>query len=207
VTTALALYAGFVSTLAIGWQIVSWRLSRRTLLRINLSRHIFKKEDEAGRLQVVDDNIIVSVINLSEHPVRITKARLANTIMIDRPGGVDWLFAVPPADPNVPVLDLADPLARVVEARDSIEAVVPIQALAANGIQAWMDVQVYVLTPTGMWFSSDGDAWPEESQPPRRSRPSRAREPVALPALHPSTAKRATRPPATRRRPRRRPPS
>jgi hypothetical protein len=228
VTTALALYAALVSTAAIAWQIVVWRLSRRTVLKVNLSRHTFSQEDDAGREQLVEDNIIVSVINLSEHPVRISKARLANKLMIDSPMGVEYLFAVSPDDEGAAptVLDLSGQLARIVEARDSAEAVVPMGSLRHAGIQPWLPLQVYVLTPTGDWFSSDAIAWntakdttpataaresdlnrapdaaPTPSQPPRRrtvqkrKASSPASPGASRPARRRSTQKRKPPPPA-----------
>lgn len=200
VTTALAVYAALVSTSAIAWQIVSWRLARRTLLKIHVTRHLFTRTDEAG--ETTDDNLIVSVINVSEHPVRITKARLANEMMVTgRPMGVEVLFALTPdADRAAPgMLDLGDTLARVIEARDSAEAIVPTRSLEPLGIQPWLPLAVYVLTATDDWFSSDAVAYPEAKDPATSTASESGRARVGARPSPRATGTRATRP--RRRRP------
>jgi hypothetical protein len=128
-------------------------------------------------------------------------------MIIDRPLGVEMLFAATPDAKGISpgALDLGDKLARVIEARDSAEALVSTKSLGRAGIQVGLPFQVYVLTATDDWFSSDpvayrgdeGAAAPTVVDEPVRVRPRRGSREVPRPEGKRTKPKRPRLPPPT----------
>jgi hypothetical protein len=159
VTTAIAIYAALVSTAAVTWQVVSWRLGRKTTIEIKLSR---RAQSTGGKIEF--DNIIVSVVNFSDHPVRIEKAMLTSDLHL-RALGEYHLRAFPHGNPFLGSMGgfELEGLARVViDTRDSAHAVVHAPSLTDYRLKPWKGLKAYVLTSTGQVFASqfailDGD--------------------------------------------------
>jgi hypothetical protein len=202
-TDLVAVYAAVVSTLAIAWQVVSWLLAHRTRLSVRISRHRLTDETAGPGQRVTLDNLLISVTNFSEHPVRIARAQIASPfygrhneafLFLPNPRGRD-------EDATIGgVLDVSSDLAGVIEARDSIDAFVPVSSLPRAGLQPWLPLKAVVQTATGQVFASEVVSFPEErpaaagegDEPRPAGRRSRPR---------PASARRDAPTPRRRRRP------
>ena len=67
-------YAALVSTASLTWQVVSWRLARKSRVEVTVNAAMLPYDD--GR---VLDGVTVNVVNNSDHAVRVTSAGLVLT--------------------------------------------------------------------------------------------------------------------------------
>lgn len=132
----MAIYAALVATGSALWQVVTWVLGHRTRVEVQVA---------TGAVLLVGqpalDVVIVTAINRSAHPVRVTNVGIDYQDQTDR-----WLIALG----NHP----ADTMPGVVQPHDSGEAHLSTTDLAARGIDLHKPVVGRVRLATGKPYKS-----------------------------------------------------
>jgi len=142
VITAIAIYAAFVSTFAVLWQIYAWRQQRKTHLRVWLEigeqRLMFAIGDTTNieDTTVSEEYIRATVINETERPVRVTEAFLQGEKTRTR-------------------VDLSQWLAKVIPPHDSQDVRSATSTEKEQGITVGEPIRAYVRTATGESFRSN----------------------------------------------------
>jgi len=126
----VAIYAATASTVALGWQVFTWRRSRSTRVKVE------------ARMAMVggpspETIVAVTAVNRSEHPVRVDSAGL----MLQDGSRRDLpVMHLPAHDRGLP---------GTVAPRDSATAHLHIQSVEAAGIDVYRPITAFVWLSTG----------------------------------------------------------
>jgi hypothetical protein len=123
-------YAAIVATAALGWQIISWILARRTRLDVQLGSQLLAHGSHFEAVRI-------TAVNHSDHAVCVTSAALRSQ---DGSGGT--IVAPQPPLPNSSIPGLVEP-------HDSVRMFMRLDPLVQEGYDPRRPVVAEVTTSTG----------------------------------------------------------
>jgi hypothetical protein len=116
--TALAIYAGVVATIGVGWQVYSWRRDRTTRLRVELEPGAV--ENIGGGWRPV---AAITLVNKSQHASRVTQVGF-------EPQSGRGILAVFPSQ----LIAGAGSIPATIEPHDSTTVMLPIELLEGSEV-------------------------------------------------------------------------